>query len=61
MEVKKNYYICFAILQKNQKIIIMKELIIDNLGEIVTFLTTALIAILKRKWDLKRLKQKGGK
>lgn len=39
----------------------MKELIIDNLGEIVTFLTTALIAILKRKWDLKRLKQKGGK
>lgn len=45
---------------KKQKQIIMKELLLDNLGEIVTFVTTAIIALLKRKWDLRRLKRKGG-
>lgn len=37
----------------------LAELIIEHSGELITFFATSLIAFIKRKIDLKRLKREG--
>lgn len=44
------------IIDQNYKI--MKEFVVEYFGEIISVVTTAFVAWLKKKWDLRKIKNK---